>query len=162
MSFERSEESVTIILETADIGGTNTGSTGNWQTWQDMRDFDRVHAVVELGTWDSGDDLDECRLQQADTSAGGNAKDLTTDESGGDYDTDAPIDADGDQVILSARADQLDAQNGFRYVRVYCAEAGNTGTDNISGVLQLHGARKKHSERHAAAAAASIVYVRPS
>ena len=162
MTIELSEDGVMTILETADIGGTNTGSTGNWQTWLDMRDFDRVTAIVEIGTWDAGDDLDECRLQQADTSAGGNAKDLTTDASGGDYDTDAPVDADGDQVILSARADQLDAQNGFRWVRAYAAEAGNTGVDNVSGVVIRHGARKKFSNQHATAVAASIVYVRPS
>lgn len=162
MSFELSEDAAITILETADIGGTDTGSTGNWQTWLDMRNFDRVTAIVELGAWNAGDDLDECRLQQATSSAGAGAKDLTTDGAGDDYDTGSPIDADGDQVILSARADQLDAQNDFRYVRVFAGEAGDTGTDNISGVIIRHGARKKFSNQHATAVAASIVYVRPS
>lgn len=162
MSEVLSENAKFTVLETADIGGTNTGSTGNWATWLDMRDFARVTAVVELGTWNSSDDLDTCKLEQATSAAGAGAKDLTTSASGGDYDTDAPVDADGDQVILEARADQLDVQNGFRYVRVYCAEAGNSGTDNVSGFIVRHGGHRGFENQHAAAVAGSIVYVRPS
>lgn len=161
MDAPLSEMSKVTILETADIGGTNTGSTGNWQTWLDMRDFDRVTAILELGSWNAADDLDTAKLQQAQDSSGTGAKDLTTSASGGNYDTDAPIDADGDQVILEARADQLDVENGFRYVRAYAAETGNTGVDNISGVIVRHGAHRKFKNQHATPVAASIVYVRP-
>jgi hypothetical protein len=150
-----------VILETADIGGTNTDASGNWATWHDMRDFDRVYAMIEVGTWNATDDLDECRLQQATDSSGTGAKDLTTDASGGNYDTDNPVDADGDFVILEARAEDLDLANGFRYVRAYVAEGGNTGVDNVSGVLIFHGATTKRKQQNGAAVTGSKVYVTP-
>ena len=160
MSYERSDKSIKYILETADIGGTNTGSTGNWATWRDTRDFHHIHAMVELGTWNAADDLDTCKLQQATDSSGTGAKDLTTSASGGDYDTDAPVDADGDQVIFEVPTDKMDKDNGFRYVRVYCAETGNTDVDQVTGVLELCGARHPKPELQVAASAGSKVYVR--
>lgn len=160
MSEEVSQNSKTIILENADIGGTNTGATGNWATWQDARDFHHIFAKLELGAWDAGDDLDTCKLQQATSSAGAGAKDLTTSASGGDYDTDTPVDADGDQVIFEVPTDKMDVDGGFRYTRVYCAETGNTGPDNISGVLQLTQAKHKKKELDVAAVSGSKVYVR--
>lgn len=161
MNCKLSEDAKITILETADIGGTNTGAVGNWATYLPMKDFDRVTAVVEVGTWDSSDDLDTCKFQQATDSSGTGVKDLTTSSSGGNYDTDSPVDADGNQVILEARAEDLDVQNGFDYVRVYVAEAGNTGPDNVSGVIIRHAARNKQDELHATASSAAIVYVTP-
>ena len=162
MSEQGSEVMAVEVLETADIGGTDTGAVGNWATWLDMQDFDRVTAILELGAWNATDDLDTCKLQQATSAAGADAKDLTTSGAGLDYDTGAPVDADGDQVILEARADQLDAQNGFRYVRAFVAETGNTGVDNVSGVIVRHGPHYGRANLHKAPVAASIVYVRPS
>lgn len=157
-SYHLSEDAKFTILETADIGGTNTGSTGNFATWLEMDEFERVTAVIEIGTWNATDDLDTCKLQQYD---GTTTKDLTTSASGGDYDTDTPVDADGDQVILEARADQLDTANGFNRVRVYCAEGGNTGVDNVSGVIIRWGSKFKHKNRHRTASTGSVVYVTP-
>ena len=161
-NMELSADAKIVPLPTADIGGTNAAAVAasTWGAWHDMAGFDRITAVVQLGTWNSSDDLDECRLQQATSNAGAGAKDLTTDASGGDYDTDTPVDAAGDQVIIEAKADQLDVDNGFQFVRVYAAEGGNTGTDEVFGVLILHAAREKHAEKHGAAVAGSIVYVR--
>lgn len=156
-----SEESIKTILETADIGGTNTGATGNWATYLPMKDFAKVQAIVELGTWNAADDLDTCKLQQAQDAAGTGVKDLTTSASGGNYDTDDPVDADGDKVILEASAEDFDVENGFDYVRVYCAEAGNTGVDNVSGVIERYSAAIAKKELQDAAVAGSIVYVTP-
>src|SRR5687767_13433545 len=83
-----------------DVGGT-TAETA----WVSMKDFDRIFAYVEIGTWNATDDLDHCRLEQAQDSSGTGAKDLTTDASGGNYDTANPIDADGNFVIVEARAE---------------------------------------------------------
>ena len=145
------------ILETADIGGTNASTP-----WVSMKDYAAIYAKVILGTWDAGDDLDECRLEQATTSGGAGAKDLTTDASGGNYDTDAPIDADGNTVVLEAKAEDLDTENGFTFVRLYVAEAGNTGVDNVTGLLIRYGYAYKKAQLEAAAAAGAVVYVRPS
>lgn len=143
------------LLETSDIGGTNAQAGA-----VDMREFENVFAYVEVGTWNATDDLDECRLEQDD--GGGNWKDLTTDASGGNYDTDAPVDADGNFVILEARAEDLDVEGGFYLVRLYVAEAGNTGVDNVTGFIFGHNARHKYSERNGAATTGAKVYVRPS
>ena len=154
--YQMGEDVKQTIIETTDIGGTNV-STG----WLDMADFERIHALVEIGTWDSGDDLDECRFQQASDSSGTGAKDLTSDASGGNYDTDNPVDADGDQVVLEAKASDMDVANGFTHVRLYLAEGGNTGVDNVMAVVTQYGARNKHKERHLAASTGSMVYVTP-
>ena len=142
------------FLETTDIGGTNAqfGSV-------DMRKCERVYGRVEVGTWNATDDLDECRLEQGD---GSTWKDLTTDASGGNYDTDNPVDADGDVVVLEAAAEDLDRENGFYLVRGYVAEGGNTGVDNVTGVIFGHCTKLKYAHRDAAPVTGSKVYVRPS
>lgn len=145
------------LLETADIGGTNA-STG----WVSMENFQKVAAYVEIGTWDAGDDLDECRIEQATSAAGAGAKDLTTDASAGNYDTATPVDADGDFVILEADAAQMDVAGGFTFVRLYVAEGGNTGVDNVTGFLLRYDARHKKAAQNGAAVTGSKVYVRPS
>jgi hypothetical protein len=164
MSKELSQTAQVKVLPTADIGGTNAAAVdaANWGAWHSMRDFDRVTAIARLGTWNATDDLDTCKLQQAQDASGTGAKDLTTSASGGDYDTDAPVDAEGDEVILEARAQDLDRDNGFTHVRLYVAETGDTGVDNVAGVLILHGAGYPAENLHRAAVAASVVYVRPS
>ncbi len=159
-----SEEAKVVVLPTVDIGGTDTATMDAtyWGGWQDIKGFDRIYAKVRLGTWNAADDLDTCKLQQATTSVGGSAKDLTTSSATGNYDTDTPIDAAGNTVVLEARAEDLDVDNAFRYVRVYCAETGNTGTDNIEGVLVLDRPNDAYAQREAAAVSGEVVYVIPS
>ncbi len=139
-----------------DIGGTNATSTG-----VSMENFDRVFAYVEIGTWNGADDLDECRLEQA-TTATGTYKDLTTDASGGNYDTDNPVDADGDFVILEARAEDFDTANGYLFVRLYVAEGGNSGVDQVGGFLMRYNSRYPQKQKQGAAVTGSKVYVVPS
>lgn len=144
------------LVETADIGGTNATSA-----WVSMANYQRVIGYVEIGTWNATDDLDECRLEQAKDSSGTDAKDLTTDASGGNYDTANPVDADGNFVILEALADHLDTDNGFTHVRLYLAEGGNTGTDNVTAILIRYGARDKKKQQNGAAVTGEKVYVNP-
>ena len=54
----------------------------------------------------------------------------------------------------------MDVDGGFRYARLYVAEVGNTGTDNISGVLILKNAKHKRENLAGSAVTGSIVYVR--
>ena len=143
-------------MDLADIGGTNAQNNGGYLS---MKNYARVMAYVEIGTWDSSDDLDECRLQQATDSSGTSVKDLTSDASGGNYDTDNPVDADGDFVVLEARAEDMDVDNGFDYVRLYVAEGGNSGTDNVAGVLIRYGYAYPKKELQGAASTGSQVYV---
>lgn len=137
-----------------DVGGTNAQTD-----WKSMANYDRAVFYVVLGTWNGSDDLDECRIQQASDSSGTGAKDLTTDESGGNYDTDNPIDADGDFVIIEVRAEDLDVDNSFDHVRGYVAEGGNSGTDQAGAVLIRYGYAYPAKELQGAASTGSQVYV---
>jgi len=163
MSNRMSEVADFDLMETADIGGSNAQNSGGYLP---MTNYARAVWYVELGTWDSSDDLDECRLQQAVDSSGTSVKDLTTDASGGNYDTDNPVDADGDFVVVEVRAEDLDtgttAASSFDHVRGYVAEAGNTGVDNITGILQRHGYQYPQKELPGAAVTGSKVYVTTS
>ena len=140
-----------------DIGGTNAQTA-----WVKLDEFECAFAYVQLGTWNASDDLDECRLEQATSSAGAGAKDLTTDASGGNYDTDNPIDAAGNFVILECQKEDLDVKNGFTYVRLYVAEGGNTGVDNVGGFLMTYEANNARKQLQGAASTGEQVYVRPS
>jgi len=156
MSQRLSEHAVFDFLETSDIGGTNAQNSGGWLS---MEGYARAMAYVEIGTWDSGDDLDECRIQQATDSSGTSAKDLTSDASGGNYDTDNPVDADGDFVILEVRGEDMDVDSGFSHIRLYVAEGGNSGVDNVTGVVVRYEASHAQKELQGAASTGSKVYV---
>ena len=156
MSMALSEHIDIDLMVEQDIGGTNAQNDGGWVS---MKNYARALFYVELGTWDSGDDLDECRIQQASDSSGTGAKDLTSDASGGNYDTDNPIDADGDFVIVEIRAEDMDVDGGFDHIRGYVAEGGNSGVDNVMGVLIRSGYAYPKKELQGAASTGSQVYV---
>ncbi len=153
---------VSIPFTETDIGGTNSAASDDAVHWVSMAEFDRFLCLVEVGTWNAADDLDTCKLEQATSSAGAGKKDLTTSASGGNYDTDNPVDADGDNVLLECRAEDLDVSGGFTHVRVYLAETGNTGVDNVSAVYVRCMARYARANLPFAAVTGSKVYVRPS
>jgi hypothetical protein len=156
MSMRLSEHADIDLMVEQDIGGTNASNDGGYLS---MKNYARALFYVELGTWDSGDDLDECRIQQATDSSGTSVKDLTSDASGGNYDTDNPIDADGDFVIVEIRAEDMDVDNGFDFIRGYVAEGGNSGVDNVMGVLIRYGYAYPKKELQGAASTGSKVYV---
>lgn len=156
MSQRLSEHATIDLLDTADIGGTNAQNNGGWLS---MKNYACAMAYVEIGTWDSGDDLDECRIQQASDSSGTGAKDLTSDASGGNYDTDNPIDADSNFCVIEVRSEDLDVDGGFTHIRLYVAEGGNTGVDNITGALIRYGYAYPRKELQGAASTGAQVYV---
>jgi hypothetical protein len=151
-----SEHAAFTLIETSDIGGTSANSG-----YLSMQDYGRAMAYVELGTWDSGDDLDGCQFQQASDSSGTGVKDLTTDASGGNYDTDNPVDADGNFVILEVRAEDLDGDGGFEFIRLLLTEAGNSGTDNVTALVIRYDYKYPQKELNGAASTGAQVYVSP-
>ena len=155
-NYKGQEDMGFTIIETADIGGTAATSS-----YVSMEGFNRATAYIELGTWDSGDDLDSCHILQATDSSGTSSKGLTTSASGGDYDTDAPIDADGNFVVIDIRAEDLDVDNGFTHIALYVSEAGNSGTDNVTAFIIRHGAKHKAKEKNGASSTGAQVYVTP-
>lgn len=159
MSQRLSEHATIDLMDLVDVGGSNAQNNGGWLA---MKNYSRVMAYVEIGTWDGTDDLDTAQLQQATSSGGGGVKDLTTSASGGNYDTDNPLDADGDFVIIEARGEDFDVDNGFEFVRLNVAEVTGTGTDNISGVLIRYGYQHPQKELQGAASTGAQVYVSPN
>lgn len=142
-----------------DIGGTNAQTD-----WVDMANYARATAFAVLGTWNASDDLDESKVQSSDDSSGSNTAEVTTDASGGNYDTDAPLDADGDFVITEIRGEDIDVGNANpqRWARYYVAEGGNTGTDNVAAMFIPCGYAYPQKELQGAASAGSQVYVDPN
>ena len=148
-----SENGIITLVETADIGGTSASSG-----YVSMKGFDRATLYAEIGTRNSGDDLDTLKNQQETDSSGTSAKDLTTSASGGNYDTDNPLDADGDFAYIEIRAEDLDTDNGFTHINVTAAEGGNSGVDNVTLVLLRYGAKYPSKEMAGAASTGSKVY----
>lgn len=158
MSMRLSEHATFAIQSPSatDVGGT-TASTA----YVSLKNYARAAGYVELGTWNASDDLDHCRLDAAQDTSGTGVGELTTDASGGDYDTDYPIDADGDFVILEMRAEDLDVEGADVTLRLTVGEDGNSGTDDVMAVLVRYGYAYPQKELQGAAASGSQVYVNP-
>ena len=154
MSQRLSEHAAFTLIETTDVGGT-TAATGRVS----MKNFARAMAYVEIGTWDAADDLDHCRIEAYAAETGGSATEVTTDASGGDYDTANPVDADGDFVIIEIRAEDL--PDASPWIRLVVGEDGNTGVDNVTALLIRYGYAYPQKELNGAAATGSKVYVQP-
>ncbi len=135
-----------------DIGANNAQTD-----YVSMKDYSRAVFFLVLGTWNATDDLDTAKIQQYD---GTTTKDLTTSGSGSNYDTDTPLDADGDFMVIEIRAEDLDVDNGFNQVRGYVAEVTGTGTDNVAAWATRYGYAYPQKELQGAASA-SQVYVDP-
>ena len=156
MNYKGSEDFAVTLLETSDIGGTSATTS-----YVSMEGFDRAFAYIEIGTWNASDDLDTCKLLQATDTSGTSSKDLTTSGSGSNYDSDSPVDADGDFVIIDIRAENLDTVNGFKTIALTVAEGGNSGTDNVTAFIVRFSSKYKQKQKNGAATAGSKVYVTP-
>ena len=151
-----SEHATFDFMETADIGGTNAQNAGGDIA---MANYRRVMAYVEIGTWNVTDNLDTAQLQQALTSGGGTRVDLTTSASGGNYDTDNPVDADGDFVVFEAKGEDFTVNTLCAFVRLNVAASTDNGTDNVTGVLIRYQFQRRVKELQGAAVTGEKVYV---
>lgn len=167
MSDRLSEESIWSVVEpgstraaTIDIGNATNNSA-----YVSMQNFSRCILQVELGTFNSSDELDEVRLEQADTLSGGNVKDLTTDAAGGNYDTGNKIGSDGDFVVIEVRGEDLDlditATSGtgslpFIFVRALVKEDNDGGQDDCFGQLIRYRGAYPQKELQGAASANNV------
>lgn len=93
--------------------------------WVDMADFEMVMAVLLIGTFPDTDTTMDFKLQQATSSGGAGAKDITgkaiTQIASG-----SPVVSDK-QAIINVRGAELDIANDFRFVRAVA-----TGADSGS------------------------------
>ena len=159
MSERLSEVSVFDIQSPSatDVGGTTAVTP-----WRSMKNFVRSMGYVELGTWAGADDLDTCRFEAAQDTGGTGTGELTTDASGGNYDTDNPVDADGDFVILEVRAEDLDVEGSDVAVRLIVGEGQDGGVDDVMAIMVTYGAAYGQKELQGAAVTGEKVYVDPS
>lgn len=145
-------------------GNINVRNTNVQTAWVDMRDFEQIFAFVECdaATWNGADGVTTLKLQQATSSAGAGVKDLTTSGAGSNYNTsNDTLTASGSIAILEARAENMDMNGGFRYVRLYAASTGNTAADQLFGFMEISRAGHKKAKQQGAYSAAVQVYVTP-
>lgn len=164
------------VFPLAAIAGT-AGATGNLNVrntnvqsaWIDTRDFEAFYAYVQCdhATWNSADAVTTLKFQQASANAsayaaGTGTKDVTTSGAGLNYNTtNDQLTASDSFAILDCRAEDLDQNGGFRYLRLYAASTGNTAADNLFGFVIAFRNAHKHRQLQGAYAAATQVYVRP-
>jgi len=101
------------VIPAVQAAGTDNG------VWIDMQSFQECDHIINVGTMAAGATLDAI-IQEATSAAGAGAKAITgkaitqLTQAGGD----------GDQVVtLNIRNDDMDKNNGFRWVRIVCTPA---------------------------------------
>lgn len=126
----------TFIAEVAPISSSTARSTGWVPMGPQPGGFDSIMALVQAGVTASGGTID-AKLEQAKTSGGGSAKDITGKAI--TQLTAANGNAGPRDAIINCRSDELDVDNGFCYVRltITCATAASL----ISGAILGHDAR---------------------
>lgn len=125
LNAKPSELAAVVGVIDPDALAASTVTTG----WVSMRDFGAVLAIVMAGTLGASATLD-AKLEQATSSGGAGAKDI----DGKDITqlTQAGTDSDK-QVLINCRAEELDVDNGFSYVRLSMTVA--TATSDCGGLL---------------------------
>ena len=135
------------ILQVIDPDATSAGTVAT--TWIDMSEFERLLAVLMVGTMGSGGTVD-AKLEQATDAAGADVKDVTgkavtqLTEAGED---------DDKQALINLNADEMDIANGFTHVRLSVTVAG-AACDIAAAVIGFDAREQPHA--HAATVAEVI------
>lgn len=125
LNAKPSELAAVVGCIDADAYAANTYTTG----WVDMRDFGAVLAIVAAGDLGTSATLD-AKLEQATSSGGAGLKDVTGKAIA--QLTQAGTDSNK-QSLINCRAEELDADNGYRYVRLSMTVA--VATSDAAGLL---------------------------
>lgn len=120
--------------------------------WLDLGLFDQAIAIVLAGTLGASATL-AAKLEQADSAAGGNAKDITGKAI--TTLTQASPDDSDKQAIINVRAEELDLAGNFRFVRLSMTVA--VATSDVGGILLGVGARYGPASDNDLASVAEIV-----
>jgi len=133
-----------IAPVSASAGTVTTG-------WVDMRDFLTVMALVSVGVLGSSATVD-AKIQQASDGSGTGAKDvagLAITQL-----TQASSDS-GKQAAINVRQDDLDRENGFRFVRLSLTVA--TAASLVSAIMLGFDPRYGSADKHEAATVDSVI-----
>lgn len=113
------------VVATIDPDANGHGAVNS--DWVDMADFETLMAVLFVGDFPDTSSTLDFKLQQATSSGGAGAKDITgkaiTQIAAG-----SPAAGDK-QAIINLRGSELDIDNAFRFVRAVA-----TGADSASPV----------------------------
>ncbi len=138
------------VCTAAVIAPVSAGAVVN-SGWVDMAQFQNILAIVQLGVMQAGA-LVDAKLQQAQDNAGTGAKDV-----GGkaivQFAHATPD--DGKQALINMKQDDLDVNNGFRFVRL--AITPSVAASLIGGLILGFDSRYAPADLNAAATQAQIV-----
>lgn len=99
--------------------------------WVDASKWHSFLAIIQAGDLGSGAELD-AKLEQATTSGGGGAKDVTGKAMTQISQADSPNPSNS-QILLNCRTEELDVEGGFDYVRLTLTVGD--ATSDLSGIL---------------------------
>ena len=114
---------VVAVLATIDPDAYAHGAQNS--DWVDMGLFDQLMAILLVGDFPDTTSTINFKLQQATTSGGAGVKDIT-DKAITQIASGSPAVSDK-QGVINLRADELDVDNAFRFVRAVA-----TGADSDS------------------------------
>ena len=126
LSYAKISEQAAVLATIDPISqGVGTVTTG----WISVLHFERFQAMVDVGVFGASATVD-AKLQQATTSGGANAKDITGKAI-------AQLLAAGGnnrQALINLRVQELDINNGFNYFRLSIT-VGTAATLIVANVL---------------------------
>lgn len=122
---QRVSESLALLATINPISqGVGTANSG----WVDMSTMHKLLALIDTGVLGAAATVD-AKLQQATSSGGAGAKDIT----GKSITQLVKASNDNDQALINLRADELDVAGGFRYVQLSITVGGAASL--VSGAL---------------------------
>ena len=123
---------VAAVLATIDPDEYAAGAQNS--DWIDMGKIDQIMAIVMAGTMETATTLDS-KLTQATSSGGAGEKDIT-----GKAITQLVAATDSDkQALINCRADELDIDNDFRFVRLVQTGGAGSPANNVDHSAVLFG-----------------------
>jgi hypothetical protein len=136
MAAENPLPSETVaVLATIDPDAYAAGAQNS--DWCDMAKFDQLMAILLLGEWDSTSTID-FKLTQATSSGGAGEKDIT-DKAITQIVSGSPAVFDK-QAIINLRAQEMDIENGFRFVRAVATTADSNSPADSPAATYDYGA----------------------
>lgn len=113
--------------------------------WVDMDLWNNVVAKLFVGTISSSGTV-AFKLEQATTSGGAGTKDITSKAATGL--TQTPTDNSNSIIEINCRADEMDIQNNFRYLRmnVVTATAASLLAGEVLGLNCKYGPASDHDD----------------
>lgn len=127
-----SNQAVVAGVIDPDALAADTYETG----WIDMRDFEAIQAIVLVGALGTNATVD-AKLEEATDDQGGDAQDIDGKEI--TQLTEAGTDESDSQAIINCRSEELDVNDGYRYVRLSLTIG--TATSDAGAVVLGHYAR---------------------